>query len=235
MGSSAQALGPVARVPVCYPWPMKSAFLLVSAASLLGLAACGSSVETVDGSGGATTTTTPTGTGTTTSTSTSTTTTTWTSSGGGSGGGAPCAGEIQLVVDNGSPEILTSICYGAWGSNDSTKAVGYIFSGGPAPGTQGLVVLGCVGPETGSEGIQLAPEDAIGPGDYTAGSTTYTDPGGMTWGVAGDPFAMTVTNLQPVGGSIQGNFQVMVTHGGNAAHNLEGTFDVCHVTDMQVP
>ena len=210
---------------------MKCAFLLVAAAGLFGLAACGSSVETIGGSGGANTTTTHTGTGTTTTT----TTTTWTSSGGGSGGGSPCAGEIQLVVDNGSPEILTSICQGAWGSSESSKAVGYIFSGGPYPGTQGLVVLGCAGPEAASEGILLSPADAIAPGHYTAGTTSYTDPGGITWGVSGDPFDMTVTALGPVGGSIQGTFSVMVTHGGNAAHDIEGTFDVCHVTDLNAP
>jgi len=207
-------------------------FFFCCAALCLGVpAACGGSVESQGGSGGASTTTTGQSTDSTTTTSSSIT---WTSSSGG-GGSSPCVGEVQVVEDNGSPQVFGSICQGAWGSEQTDKAVGYIFMGGPAPGAQGLVILGCAGPQAASPGITLAPTDALTPGTYTAGATSYTDSQGNTWGVSGDPFELTVTTLGDVGGSIVGTYSVMVTHGGNAAHDVSGSFDVCRVPNLLAP
>ena len=173
--------------------------------------------------------------GTSTTTTTHTTSTTSSSSSTGGAGGTECLGELEVVVDNGAPVPFASMCQGAWGSDESNKAVGYMFSGGPAPGSQGLVVLGCAHSYAGSQGIILAPRNATSPGTYTAGTATYTDENGGSWGADGDPFHMTVTKLGPVGGSIEGTFQALVTHGGNAGHNVSGTFNVCRVSDMLAP
>jgi hypothetical protein len=216
---------------LCYPWPMSRYFVCGSLLCLVATAACGGSVESHGGSGGATTTTTGQSTDSTTTMSSSSTTT----SSGGGGGSAPCAGEVQVIEDNGSPQIFGSVCDSSWGSDHSDKAVGYIFMGGPAPGAQGLVILGCASPQSGSPRLSLAPTDAVTPGTYTAGTTSYTDSQGITWGVSVDPFELTVTSLGDVGESIVGFYSVMVTHGGNAARDLAGSFDVCRIPDMIAP
>jgi hypothetical protein len=46
---------------------------------------------------------------------------------------------------------------------------------------------------------------------------------------------MTVTSIGPVGSYIDGAFDVVVSHGGNAAHSLAGSFHVCRVPDELVP
>ena len=73
--------------------------------------------------------------GTSTTTTTHTTSTTSSSSSTGGAGGTECLGELEVVVDNGAPVPFASMCQGAWGSDESNKAVGYMFSGGPAPGS----------------------------------------------------------------------------------------------------
>lgn len=198
------------------------------------LVACGSSVDPDSGgtsSGGG-------GGGTTTGTTTSTTSTTSTSSEGGAGGGTgggSCSGYVDVAADNGAPTHYATFCSGGWGSGESSTAVGYLFEGGPAPGVQVFQIVGCLGAGPGSEGITLGVDDATAPGTYTKGSTQWIDPGGGAWGVEGDPFDVTITKLDPVGGVVEGTFSAMVTHGGNAAHALSGAFHVCRVSDMLAP
>lgn len=195
----------------------------------LALLACGGTVSTTttSGTGGSTSTSgTTTGSGGSTSTSTGT---------GGAGGAGACVGFLDVIADNGAPVHYGSVCADSFGSNESATALGYEFSGGPAPGVQALTLLGCVSAAPKSEGIFLSLSDATSPGTFTKGSVTWTDPGGIPWGVEGDPLSAVVTVLGPVGGVIEGHFTAMVTHGGNAAHNVEGTFHVCRVNDLLAP
>ena len=196
---------------------MHSSRLLLSAATA-SLLACGGTVETSGGTGGTTTTS---------SSTTSTTTTSTTGSGG-------CAGYIDVTID-GIDQQFASSCYGAWGANESDGPAAYLFSGGPFPGAQALDVVGCVGSAQGEEGVLLSASDASGTGTFTAGSTSYTDASGGLWGAAGDPFELVVTSFGEVGDYVEGSFQVMVTHGGNAAHTLTATFAVCRVSDLLAP
>jgi hypothetical protein len=204
--------------------------------SLCGLAllACGGTVSTTttSGTGGSTSTSSTTTGSTTTGSGGSTSTSTGT---GGAGGAAACVGFFDVTADNGAPVHYGSACENSFGSNESSTALGYEFSGGPAPGVQALTLIGCVSAAAKSEGIFLSLSDALGPGTFTKGSVTWTDPGGITWGVEGDPLSAEVTALGQVGGVIEGHFTAMVTHGGNAAHNVEGTFHVCRVNDLLAP
>jgi hypothetical protein len=142
-----------------------------------------------------------------------------------------------VVADNGPPTHWTSICWGSWGSMVSTSPVGYFFSGGPAPGTQALDIDGCEngGDLAASPGIGLSATNATSAGTFTTGSAHWTDALGATWGVPGDAFKMTVTSIGPVGGYIDGTFDVVVSHGGNAAHSVAGSFHVCRVPDELAP
>jgi hypothetical protein len=146
-----------------------------------------------------------------------------------------CAGTIAVAVDNGGLEHFDSICNGSWGANQTTGALGYLFSGGPFPGVQTLDIEGCVSANANSEGLLIALDKAMAPGKYTKGSVTYTDKNGVAWGVANDPLSVTVTRFDAVGGVIEGSFNATVTHGGNAAHSLGGTFHVCRVSDELAP
>jgi hypothetical protein len=152
-------------------------------------------------------------------------------------GGQGCGGAIDLAVDNGAPVHWASICFGSWGSGSTTSAVGYFFSGGPAPGIQALDVEGCEnsGDAVVSPGIRLSAPNAMTPGTYTMGSATYTDSMGVSWGAPGDAFKMTVTAIGPVAGHIDGSFSGFVSHGGNAVHSLDGSFHVCRVQDELAP
>jgi hypothetical protein len=142
-----------------------------------------------------------------------------------------------VVADNGPPVHWTSICWGSWGSMSSMSAVGYFFSGGPPPGTHALDVDGCEndGDLVASPGISLSATNATSAGTFAAGLAHWTDALGATWGVPGDPFKMTVTSIGPIGGYIDGTFDVVVSHGGSAAHSLAGSFHVCRVPDELAP
>jgi hypothetical protein len=155
--------------------------------------------------------------------------------GANAGGAGGCVGTISLVVDNGAPIALGSSCSGAWGADKEKTPLGYEFAGGPVGAAHGVKLLGCVDASPNAQGIELDVLDAGGPGAFTQGTTQYTDALGNDWGVADDPFQVTITTLEPVGGAIDGSFHVTVTHGGNAAHGLDGTFHVCHVPDLLAP
>src|SRR6185503_6039955 len=224
---------------------MRTSSLLFSSFAVSFLVACGGSVESsTDSSGTSSGDTSGTGAGgaaTSSSTGTgaggasSTTSSTSGTGGQGAGGGSACAGYIDLVEDNSAPKKLTSICQGSWGSSESTTAVGYSFSGGPFPGVQALEVAGCAGPGPKSQGIHLSASDAMNPGTYTKGTTFYTDTNGIDWGAANDPFKVTFTTIEAVGGVIEGTFSVIATHGGSAAHTVTGSFHVCRVQDELAP
>ncbi len=185
----------------------------------------GASSTSTTGAGGASSTST-TGAGGASSTSTTSTQ--------GTGGAGACAGTIDVALDNGAPVHFTSVCYQTFGSTLTTQPVGYLFSGGAAGAPHGLDIVGCAGPGPQSQGLTLSALDAMGPGTYTMGSTTYTDAAGVTWGMSGDPFKLQVTKLEGVPGVIEGSFTVMASQG-SAAHLLQGTFHVCHVEDLLTP
>ncbi|MFO0758963.1 MAG: hypothetical protein U0359_20895 [Byssovorax sp.] len=219
--------------------PLSSLFL-----SFLLAAGCGgttvTSGSTTTGTGGSSSTTAGTGGSSSTTTVTTTTTgaggqggasTTTTTGAGGSGG---CSGSIDLVADNGAPVHLASHCMGSWG-DPSVGAEGYIFMGGPAPGIERLEIIGCKSDAANSEGVHLSAKDVMGTGTFTVGTTYYTAPDGSMWGVDGDPFEVKITSCGMVGDAIDGTFTAMVTHGGNAAHSLEGSFHVCRVEDELAP
>jgi hypothetical protein len=142
---------------------------------------------------------------------------------------------MDVAADNGAPRHFASICANSWGAGQTTTALGYKFEGGPAPGFEAMDVEGCASAAPTSEGVQLSATSATAPGTFTAGSVNYTDPNGTGWGVAGDPFSITFTRIDAVGGVIAGSFTATVTHGGNAAHSLSGTFQVCRVSDELAP
>jgi hypothetical protein len=157
---------------------------------------------------------------------------------GGQGtGGQGCTGFIDVTQDKGAPMHWTSICFDGWGWPSSMTAVGWLLAGGAGPGAHSIDVEGCQnsGDLVASPGIHLSATNAMSPGTYTAGSITYTDSMSTPWGVPGDGFMMTVTKIDPVGGHIDGTFSGSVSHGGNAAHALAGSFHVCRVADELVP
>ena len=117
----------------------------------------------------------------------------------------------------------------------TTSPVGYIFSGDPAPGVQRFNIAGCASASPNAEGIYLSLDNASTPGTYSGGSTSFTDAGGIMWGVVGDPLEVTLTTFQQVGGAVDGSFKATVTHGGNAAHFVSGSFHVCRVQDELAP
>lgn len=211
--------------------------LAFASLALLLASACGGTVDTTSagsGSGGATTTSSgaTSSAGTTVSTGTKMTTS---STGSGGAGGGPCVGSVDMQVDSGAVQHLTADCANTWNPTMSTHPEGYVFSGGPSPGIENLVLVGCVSAAPMSEGIVLSASNAMSPGTYTKGAPQYTDPGGVTWGVNGDSFKLTVDTFGAVGEPIAGGFFMVVTHGGNAAHTVKGNFHVCRVPDALAP
>lgn len=170
------------------------------------------------------------GSGGTTTTTSSTSTSTSTSSG--------CAGgSISLSVDDGAPVSLASSCAGAWNPSGVASAHGYVVQGGAPPGIYSLHVVGCASGEANSEGLDISLADATAPGKYTSGLIRYTDFSGSGWGYGDDPFEVKLTQTGALGEGIAGSFTGRVSHvmNGNAAHNLSGSFSVCHEPDENVP
>jgi hypothetical protein len=209
----------------------RSTFLLPLLASVsLAALACGGTVQSSSeaggtGSGGAASTTgsatsgtTGTGAGSTAVSSSSGTSST-TGGLGGAGGQGACG--------TGAPRHDTTNC--ATNTQESTyvTAVGW-YSANPAAHTEALEIVGCASDASGAEGITLTADDASGVGSYATGTTQFTDAQGKTWGMAGDPFSLTVTSSD--GTAIRGSF--MVTASGA---DLVGTFDVCHGSDFLPP
>jgi hypothetical protein len=144
---------------------------------------------------------------------------------------------MELVVDNGAPEELPSSCAGTWGAS-SPEADGYYYAGGPPGAPHGLAIEGCASAMAKSVGVQFAATNGDGPGTYSMGTIQYTDGNGSTWGVSGDSFTLIVTqgpSFGTPGGAFDGTFTANVSHGGNAAHMLSGSFHVCHVHDLLAP
>ena len=201
-------------------------FLFTIASLALLLAACGGNVEI--GSSGATS-----GAGGSTATG---------STGAGETGGA-CVAYVDPVVDDGAPHHLTSVCASGWNPQMSPQPIGYLIEGGVVPPVDGgvslggprLEIFGCASAAPGSEGVELLAYDVTAPGKFTVGLTRYTDAGGLSWGMMSDPFVLHVTKLGAVGDSIEGTVTATVTHGGNAAHTIAGSFHVCRAPDELVP
>jgi hypothetical protein len=212
--------------------------------STILLVACGVQTSTgssSSGAGGSTSSSTSSGSTSSTTTSSSTTssgTTTSSSSstGSSSGDGGCTTGSIELVLDFGAPETLSSACMGSWNPKNVPGAEGYVIAGGPPPGGYDLFVVGCASNAAVSEGLLLE-ASAMTPGTYTTGMVQYTDPGGSQWAYPIGPFKITYTKLGMVGDTIEGTFAATVTHvmNGNAAHQLEGSFVVCHQPDELLP
>jgi hypothetical protein len=228
---------------------MRNLFLLSIPVTAMVFAACGGSTETSASTGtttgtssGDTTSSSTTGAGgatssTSSSTATGTSTGTGTSSStSGAGGGSECSGYVDVVEDNGAPFHFASICQG-FGLGSQKTASGYLFAGGPVGAPSGTKIIGCATMNASSPGIVLEAYDAMSPGTYSTGLTQYTDQGGSPWGFPNDPIEVKITKLEPVGGVIEGTFKATVSHvmNGNAAHNLTGTFHVCHTMDLFAP
>jgi hypothetical protein len=210
-------------------------FVFAVAPLTLLLAACGGSVERR--SAGATSgATSGVGAGAAASSASSGST----SGAGGAGGGA-CVGAIDLVVD-GAPEHLPSACSG-YNPQMSLQAIGYLIEGGVVPPDDGgvslggprLEMFGCASAAVASEGVELLAYDVTAPGSFTVGLVRYTDAGGLSWGMMSDPFVLDVTKLGPVGDSIEGTVTATVSMGGNAAHDITGSFHVCRAPDEIFP
>lgn len=114
-------------------------------------------------------------------------------------------------------------------------AAAYRFAGGPAPGADQLNLIACASAAKGALGVQVHVDKADGAGQYTMGNVDFTDMNGGTWGTPMDPFAADFSVIQMVGGYVDGDFKANVTHGGNAAHSLQGKFHLCHVNDILAP
>jgi hypothetical protein len=231
-------------------------FLSLAIAGLGALSACGSTTvadgatttsgTTGAGGGSTSTSTTATGAGGATSTSAggsggATTTSAGgagggtTTSAGGAGGAGGCIGSITVAIDGAAPVTLDHPCPGLTDSDVATSAFGYKYAGGPVGAPYGTRIAGCLMSAAGAEGLVLDVDSAMNAGAYTKGLATFTDANGATWGVGGDPFDVTISTYGDVGAAIDGSFTLMVTHGGNAAHGLVGTFHVCHAPDLLAP
>lgn len=140
------------------------------------------------------------------------------------------------IVDNGIAVSFGTLCSGSWnGGNGSTSADAYIEQGGPAPGIEALNVDGCSSTSPNAPGIQLSISNVTGPGQYTQGTLEYTDTNGKPWTSGGAPdFQVSVNTFDPVGGVVEGNFNVEV-FGGKLGKPLMGTFSVCRVSDEDLP
>jgi hypothetical protein len=210
--------------------------LLPHVSLTLLLAACGGNVAL--GDAGATVGATS-GTGASTAMGSASTAST---SGAGGAGGA-CVGYVDLVVDDGAPQHLTSVCSSGWNPQKALQPFGFIIEGGVVPPDDGGVSLGgprlemwgCVSVAPDSEGVELLAYDVSGPGAYTVGLVSYTDAGGTSWGTMSDPIAIDVTELGVVGAPIEGTVTATVSHGGDAAHKVTGSFHVCRAPDELVP
>jgi hypothetical protein len=208
----------------------RSAFVLAWTPAAV-LAACGGTVSTIAGGSGP-------GGATSSASATSSTTSTGgiTASASSSSGGVSCASSIDLVVDNGAPEHLTSICAGAtWNPTKSSAPIGYVSSSGNPLET--LHVLGCASAAAPSEGIEFAVDHIAGPGTYMTGTASYTDPMGAAWTTMGFlMFQVVVTKLDLVGGFIDGTFSAFTGQPNHQqAHPVSGSFHVCHVQDQIGP
>jgi hypothetical protein len=132
---------------------------------------------------------------------------------------------------------LTSFCSETgYNPTGATGPIGYFFRGGPPPGVNELILLGCASEAPGAEGIQLSTSDVSGPGTYANGGAVYTDAMGMT-STGTSKYDVTITSLGQVGQAIEGTFDVTTQTQGPAilVHFLGGSFHVCHVPDENAP
>lgn len=143
---------------------------------------------------------------------------------------AGCSGgSIDVSIDDGGIMTFPSICNGSWGSLSTSSAVAYEVAGGTV--FNGLAIDGCATGLPSSQGLVLDINGAQGTGTYTAGSTTYTDSSGNTWGSPEDPFSVMISQFNPPGGVIEGQFTVFAGNAADAGYSLSGTFHVCRVQD----
>jgi hypothetical protein len=206
---------------------MEKRLLLAS----LVLAGCGANVV-VDGSSGTTTTTT---TGSTTTGTTFTTTATTTIVTTTTTGTLGCTGgSISVIVDNGPPEQLGSMCNDPmWNPTASSGAIGYLLEGG-ATNIPTLQLLGCASGAPGAQGIQIHVRNATGKGTYSDASVSYTDGMGTTYTSMTGTTSVAIAALEPVGGVIVGQYKAIVV-GGGSSKLLNGGIGLCHVPGELVP
>jgi hypothetical protein len=174
-----------------------------------------------------------------TSTGTGFGSTTSASSSSSSGTTGACVGSsIQVSPDNGGELDLGSNCASSYDPPGLTTPLGYLFAGGPAPGTEGLAILGCSSEASNAQGLRLFITGAAGAGNYGTGTAQYVDATGETWSSAsGDMFGVLVIDFGAVGQAMDGKFAVTVQSQGPAIilHTLVGSFHVCRVMDQDVP
>jgi hypothetical protein len=200
----------------------------------LVLAACGGNVvvddasATTTGAGGFV----PTTTGAGGSVLTTTATTTSASVGAGGSTSATCSANaiIALVVDDAQPVSLTATCVSGVTVPPLPVPYGQERFGGTVD-SGGLGIVGCVPSPTGNPSFSLFAAGAYMPGtfpvtnvDYVAADGSSEDQGGTSLGT------LQVDELDPVGGTISGSFQVAIM-----PSPLQGKFVVCRAGDLIVP
>jgi hypothetical protein len=152
----------------------------------------------------------------------------------GTGSGA-CSGYVDVKAPNGAQQHFTSACDGAWGTNETTTALGYHLSGGVAPGLDELDLQGCTSANAGSAGTHFSAQSAAAPGTFTSGSINYVDNNGGVWVNTIDPYKVIITKLDMPGGVIEGSFSATVIGPMDTKLPISGTFHVCRVSDLNAP
>lgn len=144
--------------------------------------------------------------------------------GGGSGGTSSICGGwyFNLVVD-GVASSLTSSC--SYASPMAATPYGFV-----SP-TGALYLQACASHSESSQGVSGFTDTeggVTGPGTYQGGAFEYTGTDHMSSSDASGTLRVTISQLGPVGGLIDGSLQMSVLEGG-ATHNVQGTFALCRV------
>jgi hypothetical protein len=91
------------------------------------------------------------------------------------------------------------------------------------PSSAGIVVEACETSSPSSLGVSFATSDAFVPGTYTTGSYA----GDSQWVISGGlPFSLTLSDVGPVGGLVEGSFQY---------GTVQAQFSVCRAPDATAP
>ena len=192
------------------------------------LAACGGNVV-VDGSSGAGTP----GAGGSASTSAGAggavlATSSSTGAGGSTSASCGTTGAFFQLVINGVPLSLTSSC-----ADFAPLPVPFgreEYGSGPGAG---LLIEGCVTSAATSPGLSIGAEHAYEPGTFPVQYFRYTGPGDVVSTGVPTSGSLEVDQLDPVGGTITGSFQLSVPMPGGASNvTLVGKFAVCRAPDI---
>jgi hypothetical protein len=125
---------------------------------------------------------------------------------------------------------------GTWGMS-TTTAIGYVRSGGVAPGTSSLLVTACATFSAAKSRILLGVDGATSVGTYKMpAAAAYKDDQGVDWGGTDkDTTTTVITRFDDVGGAIDGTINGKLTQDGQGSLTIAGSFHVCRVLDEDVP